>query len=108
MVLGQSLTDAPGTRHAMAGLLPVETSFAERRMHIGYRRLNLRQDLPLGPRGTAFRGHEFHFASVVREPAEAPLFEAREAPDDAPRPMGAVAGRVFGSFAHLIHLDHVS
>ncbi|MEM6695243.1 MAG: cobyrinate a,c-diamide synthase, partial [Pseudomonadota bacterium] len=34
MVLGDGLTDADGTRHAMAGLLPLETSFAERALHL--------------------------------------------------------------------------
>ncbi len=37
MVLGEGLIDADGGRHAMAGLLPLETSFAERRLHLGYR-----------------------------------------------------------------------
>ena len=37
MVLGEGLTDAEGTRHEMTGLLGLETSFAKRRMHLGYR-----------------------------------------------------------------------
>ena len=37
MVLGEGLTDAKGTRHEMTGLLGLETSFAKRRMHLGYR-----------------------------------------------------------------------
>ena len=37
MVLGRGLTDADGRRHAMAGLLPLETSFQERRLALGYR-----------------------------------------------------------------------
>ena len=36
MVLGQSLIDADGTRHQMAGLLELETSFAQRKLHLGY------------------------------------------------------------------------
>ena len=32
MVLGDALIDADGRRHAMAGLLPLVTSFAERRL----------------------------------------------------------------------------
>jgi len=39
MVLGEGLTDADGTRHSMLGFLPVETSFAARKRHLGYRRL---------------------------------------------------------------------
>ncbi len=37
MVLGQSLIDAQGAVHAMAGLLDLETSFAKRKLHLGYR-----------------------------------------------------------------------
>ncbi len=39
MVLGASLIDADGATHAMAGLLSVETSFARRKMNLGYRGL---------------------------------------------------------------------
>ena len=56
MVLGQALTDAEGQCHAMAGLLPVETSFAQRRLHLGYRRAATLADGPLGPRGTILGG----------------------------------------------------
>ncbi|MEO0731100.1 MAG: cobyrinate a,c-diamide synthase, partial [Pseudomonadota bacterium] len=42
MVLGEALIDADGTRHQMTGLLPLETSFAERKRHLGYRQLKPR------------------------------------------------------------------
>ena len=38
MVLGTSLTDAGGVVHAMGGLLDVSTSFARRKLHLGYRK----------------------------------------------------------------------
>ena len=37
MVLGKGLVDKDGVRHEMAGLLDVETSFARRKLHLGYR-----------------------------------------------------------------------
>ena len=37
MVLGEALIDADGHSHPMAGLLPVVSSFAERRLSLGYR-----------------------------------------------------------------------
>ncbi len=40
MVLGEGLIDAQGKRHAMAGLLPLTTSFASRKLHLGYRQLS--------------------------------------------------------------------
>src|SRR5690606_2718046 len=65
MALGEGLVDRAGRRHAMAGLLPVETSFAEPRLHLGYRRMRLLASSPLGQAGTSYRGHEFHYAKLV-------------------------------------------
>jgi len=102
MVLGGGLIDGEGARHAMAGLLAVETSFATRRLHLGYRVLRTIAESPLGPRGTAFRGHEFHYATVLREGEGAPLFEARNAAGDVMGAVGSRRGTVAGSFIHLI------
>lgn len=102
MVLGRGIEDADGTRHAMAGLLPVETSFARRRLHLGYRRATALADLPFAGRGAVLRGHEFHYASVAGEPAAAPLFAAADARGTDLGPAGARAGSVCGSFLHLI------
>ena len=102
MVLGQGLIDADGERHAMAGLLALESSFARRRLHLGYRQVRLAEDTPLGPAGTSFRGHEFHFATVCNGPASRPLFLCHDAGGAACPPAGERCGAVFGSFIHLI------
>jgi cobyrinic acid a,c-diamide synthase len=102
MVLGESLLDADGRTHAMAGLLPLATSFAEKSRHLGYREVALCAAGPLGPPGAVFRGHEFHYASVVREGEADSLFRASDAEG---RNLGAVGlrrGNVSGSFVHLI------
>src|SRR5262249_51200214 len=44
MVLGEALTDEERQTHRMAGLLPLATSFAERRLQLGYRGMALLQD----------------------------------------------------------------
>ena len=99
MVLGEGLVDAEGRRHAMAGLLPLETSFAEPARRLGYRRLTAATGFPLG---ATFRGHEFHYARAIREgPGEA-LFEAADTLGRPLGPAGLVRGRVAGSFMHLI------
>ena len=51
MALGASLVDAAGVSHRMAGLLGVETSFAKRRMTLGYREARLAADCALGRQG---------------------------------------------------------
>lgn len=99
MVLGDGLVDASGVRHAMAGLLPLETSFEEARLHLGYRNLIPRAGKPWPPRLAA---HEFHYARVLREDGAAPLFDVSDA-EGTPRPaMGLIRGSVMGSFAHVI------
>ncbi len=102
MVLGASLTDADGVAHRMADLLPVETTFASRRLHLGYRNMETCVESPLGPAGQRFAGHEFHFASVIRERGNTPLFAARDARGTPQGGHGAVRGLVAGSFLHVI------
>ncbi len=97
MVLGDALSDAKGNTHPMLGLLPLETSFAKRKLHLGYRNLT-----PLGgPFTGALRGHEFHYATTLR--AEGPtLYKATDAEGNALPEMGLRQGRICGSFAHVI------
>ena len=102
MVLGRALIDGQGTSHAMAGLLPIATSFAEPRLHLGYRKLSLAMSGPLGAAGARFRGHEFHYAAALDGDGEAPLFQGTDAAGRALEPLGATAGNVIGSFVHLI------
>ena len=102
MVMGRGLVDESGARHEMAGLLPLETSFAERRLHLGYRVVTAASDSPLGAAGLCYTGHEFHYATVVREGPAAPLFTVADARDTDLGQAGLVAGRVAGSFIHLI------
>ena len=97
MVLGQSLIDANGQSHQMAGLLDLDTSFAARKLHLGYRQLHAKT----GPFNGDWLGHEFHYASTLR--ANGPAFlTAQDAEGTTLPPMGLLSGRVSGSFAHLI------
>jgi cobyrinic acid a,c-diamide synthase len=102
MVLGESLTDADGVAHPMAGLLPVATSFARPKLHLGYRHARLMEAGPLGVRGAGFAGHEFHYATVEREAGDAALFQAKDARGKDLAAMGRRHGKVMGSFLHLI------
>jgi cobyrinic acid a,c-diamide synthase len=102
MVLGDALTDADGHVHRMAGLLPLETSFAAPRRHLGYRAATLLAGGPLGTAVTRFRGHEFHYATVLREGDAEPLFAAHDAIGNDLGRAGLRRGSVCGSFIHLI------
>jgi cobyrinic acid a,c-diamide synthase len=103
MVLGEWLTDADGRSHRMTGLLPLSTSFAERRLHLGYRCATLLASTPLGRAGARFRGHEFHYATIVSESrAVDPLLSVTDAAGEELGTCGLRRGSVFGSFIHLV------
>ena len=101
MVLGEGLVDAMGERHAMLGLLGLETDFAKRKMTLGYRTATLLADGPLGPSGTKLRGHEFHYASLARND-DAAFASCEDAYGSPPVLMGSRRGQVTGSFFHVI------
>lgn len=102
MVLGAGLVDAGGNRHAMAGLLGLETSYEKRRLHLGYRRAKLLSGGPLGSAGAVLSGHEFHYASILATGSDAPLAEVTDAHGSTPAPDGSRRDLVSGSFFHVI------
>ena len=105
MVLGETLEDAEGMTHAMTGLLSHATSFAKRKMNLGYRRATLQVACGLGQPGDIIRGHEFHYASIVSAGHDEPIATIA---DGAGREIGASGGhrkQVSGSFFHAIACD---
>jgi cobyrinic acid a,c-diamide synthase len=102
MVLGEYLIDAEGRRQPMAGLLPLATSFADRRLHLGYRCATLLASGPLGEAGACFRGHEFHYATVAQQGVADPLLSVTDAAGGLVTACGLRQGSVFGSFIHLV------
>ncbi len=105
MVLGQGLVDADGVRQAMTGLLTHATSFARRRLQLGYRAATLLQDCVLGPAGTRLRGHEFHYATLGEPGTDQPLAELFDAEGKALGPSGGRRGQVTGAFFHAIAVE---
>jgi cobyrinic acid a,c-diamide synthase len=105
MVLGEGLVDSDGAHHAMAGLLGHATSFAKRKLHLGYRAARLLADCPLGATGAVVRGHEFHHASVIAPGRDAPLAEITDAQGRPVDVAGSRRGHVSGTFFHVIARD---
>ncbi len=54
--LSESLTDADGTVHSLAGVLPVRATMQGAKLHLGYRRMVLE--------GEEWFGHEFHYSHI--------------------------------------------
>jgi cobyrinic acid a,c-diamide synthase len=102
MVLGEGIEDASGARHPMTGLLGHATSFAKRKLHLGYREARLRASSPIGAADTIVRGHEFHYATLLAAGSDEPLVELADAQGRAIGTDGGRRGRVTGTFFHAI------
>ena len=102
MVLGEVLADADGVSHRMTGLLGHATSFAERKLHLGYREARLLASGPLGREGARLRGHEFHYASLLSTGNDAPFAELADGQGQPVGMTGGRRGRVTGTFFHVI------
>jgi cobyrinic acid a,c-diamide synthase len=102
MALGETLQDAEGVTHRMLGLLGHSTSFARRKLNLGYREATLLGPACIGAAGAVIRGHEFHYASIANAGADAPLASLTDALGRALGPAGGRRGRVGGSFFHAI------
>jgi cobyrinic acid a,c-diamide synthase len=102
MVLGQSIEDADGRHHPMIGLLGHSTSFAKRKLHLGYRAARLLSDGALGAKGAIVRGHEFHYASLTAGGGDEAYAELSDSTGHVLGKSGGQRGRVSGTFFHAI------
>jgi cobyrinic acid a,c-diamide synthase len=102
MVLGEGLEDAQGVRHSMTGLLGHATSFAKRKLHLGYREARLLADSPLGPAGSAVRGHEFHYATLISPGNDESFLALADAQGQPLADAGGRRGHVTGTFFHAV------
>lgn len=57
-----AINGIPGGPYSMCGVLPLETTMEGARLHLGYRSVRLQN-------GKEFRGHEFHYSSVINPAA---------------------------------------
>ena len=102
MVLGETLEDAEGLTHRMTSLLSHRTSFAKRKMNLGYRQATLQADCAIGTAGDIIRGHEFHYARVLDAGCDEPLAMIADGTGKPIGPSGGRRGHVSGSFFHAI------
>ena len=101
MAMGAALIDKEGTRHEMAGLLGLVTSYAKRKMHLGYRLATFEEPMPGLATGAKARGHEFHYSTILEQPDTA-LAHVVDANGDAVPETGSRRGNATGTFFHMI------
>ena len=95
-----AMQDVPA--RAMAGLFPAHAAMTGRLQPFGYVTVTLERDCPLGPAGTAFRAHEFHYSQVSAGPGETggPLIRS-EKPDGRAWTGGMTAYNTVAWYPHL-------
>jgi cobyrinic acid a,c-diamide synthase len=99
MLLGRSLVDADGQRHAMAGVIPFDSSLASQRLTIGYREARAARDTLLLGAGQTIRAHEFHWSGLEVEPS--PDVVAYQVAEREPPAEGFARGSTLASYLHL-------
>ncbi|MBL1404804.1 MAG: cobyrinate a,c-diamide synthase [Rhizobiales bacterium] len=106
MVMGQGIVDKNDKTHKMLGLLNLQTSFANRKLHLGYRRIEPIGDFPFSDKvgGSKFFAHEFHYTSEIKEEGER-LFNAKDALGSSLGDVGLRDGSIMGSYMHIIDED---
>lgn len=101
MALGAGMIDKDGQRHEMGNLLGLVTSYERRKLHLGYRRAVLTAPMPGMDAGTALRGHEFHYSTLVEQP-DLTLADVADADGNPVPETGSRRGHVTGTFFHYI------
>jgi len=99
MYLSEGIVDFAEERHRMVGLVPVWSAMVRKRLTLGYRELQAREDTPILRRGETARGHEFHWSVL-----EAPLPADHAAYDVVAAPVpyeGFTRGNLLASYCHL-------
>ena len=99
MYLQESLVDADGRRHRMAGLVPGGSTLVGKRMTLGYREVRARRDTPHRPGGPAASRPRVPLVGLRRRRPR-PL-AAYDVLGDPPRAEGYASGNVLASYVHL-------
>ena len=97
MTMGNTLIDENGTPHKMLGLLDLETSFENKKLHLGYRTINGQNGCFVG----SYSAHEFHYATTISAKGKT-LFSVRDAENNKLPDSGLINETSSGSFLHII------
>jgi cobyrinic acid a,c-diamide synthase len=104
MYLGRSLATLDGRRHAMAGVLPLDTAMLPRLKSLGYAEAEFTANCLWGGSGQTCRGHEFHYSEITGNAAPPagwlPAYTIRRRGGES-RSEGFARKNVLASYVHL-------
>jgi cobyrinic acid a,c-diamide synthase len=102
MYLGRSLRTDSGTKHSMAGVIPVDVEMDGEIHRFGYRQILTLEDSILSPRGQFYRGHEFHWSRITGHDGDLkPAYQMQNSEGDIIGYEGFVAPNLLASYVHL-------
>ncbi|QLD89831.1 cobyrinic acid a,c-diamide synthase [Natronomonas salina] len=104
MALCETLTDAEGATHEMAGVLPADVKMRERYQALDHVELVARDDALTADAGASVRGHEFHYSSADVAPDASFAFDVEGGDGIADGKDGLAEYRTLGTYAH-VHAD---
>jgi cobyrinic acid a,c-diamide synthase len=102
MYLMNGLQDRAGNRHEMVGIFDCECALQARFAALGYREVVTRAPSLLGPAGSRFRGHEFHYSRLLENGCpEEGIYATTDRKGAYPAGKGVVRYNTLGSYIHL-------
>jgi cobyrinic acid a,c-diamide synthase len=101
LYLSQELSTADGSLYPMAGILPLKMAMTNKLVDFGYVTVTFTQDCLLGPRGTAIRGHSFHYSRICSDFEVATSYQVDFSLSGNRQMEGFTSGNVLASYVHL-------
>ncbi|MGM0717045.1 MAG: cobyrinic acid a,c-diamide synthase [Halobacteriota archaeon] len=104
MALSETLTDADGETHRMAGVLPADVRMHDRYQALDHVELRARGDTLTAAAAATIRGHEFHSSEADVAPDATFAFDVERGDGIVDRKEGLTEYRTLGTYAH-VHAD---
>jgi cobyrinic acid a,c-diamide synthase len=99
--LSQQLITSDKIAHRMAGIFPFTVEMTCKLVQFGYVAIELTRDCLLGTRGTAIRGHSFHYSHIVCGDGTQTSYRVQYSLSGKEEAEGYIVGNILASYIHL-------
>jgi len=101
LYLSQQLSTSDGTIYPLVGIVPLSMEMTGKLVDFGYVTVTFTQDCLLGPKGTAIRGHSFHYSRIRSRAEVATSYQVEFSLSGMLQQEGFSCGNVLASYVHL-------